>query len=140
TFFIRLFVPESERWQQEQKRGTTSSWAARDLVGVGIGAVGAGAIIYLWTVEHPLPLIAADFDLTVRIAGSLVSFLIILLGYTYPVVRYLQRTGANSAAPDESWRSTIGRMLLGACVGGVALLGTWASIQWAPLWADQLTG
>src|SRR5262245_35002128 len=30
TFFIRLFVPESERWQQEQRRGATSNWAARD--------------------------------------------------------------------------------------------------------------
>jgi MFS transporter, SHS family, sialic acid transporter len=30
--------------------------------------------------------------------------------------------------------------LLGACLSGVALLGTWASIQWAPSWADQLAG
>src|SRR5207237_10134652 len=73
TFFIRLFVPESERWQQEQKRGTTSSWAARDLVGVGIGAVGAGAIIYLWTVEHPPQLVGAEYDWIDRIAGSLVA-------------------------------------------------------------------
>jgi MFS family permease len=31
-------------------------------------------------------------------------------------------------------------MLLGASLSGVALLGTWASIQWAPTWADQLGG
>ena len=29
-------------------------------------------------------------------------------------------------------------MLLGACLAGVALLGTWGSIQWAPRWAFQL--
>jgi MFS family permease len=29
-------------------------------------------------------------------------------------------------------------MLLAACLGGVALLGTWGSTQWAPSWADQL--
>src|SRR5438552_3240179 len=29
TFFIRLFVPESERWQHEQRRGTTARWATR---------------------------------------------------------------------------------------------------------------
>jgi MFS family permease len=31
-------------------------------------------------------------------------------------------------------------MLLGAGLSGVALLGTWASIQWAPTWADKLSG
>jgi MFS family permease len=31
-------------------------------------------------------------------------------------------------------------MLLAACLSGVALLGTWGSTQWAPAWADKLTG
>jgi MFS family permease len=30
-------------------------------------------------------------------------------------------------------------MLLGACLSGVPLLATWAAIQWAPVWADQLS-
>src|SRR5262249_57185988 len=30
------------------------------------------------------------------------------------------------------------RLLLGASLGGVALLGTWGSIQWAPTWAYAL--
>src|SRR5262249_46447948 len=34
---------------------------------------------------------------------------------------------------------TLTRMLLGAGLSGVALLGTWASIQWAPTWADKLS-
>jgi MFS family permease len=29
-------------------------------------------------------------------------------------------------------------MLLGACLAGVALLGTWGSLQWAPKWATAL--
>ena len=29
-------------------------------------------------------------------------------------------------------------MLLAACLSGVALLGTWCSVQWAPSWADRL--
>ena len=28
TFFIRLFVPESQSWQEEKLRGSTSSWAS----------------------------------------------------------------------------------------------------------------
>src|SRR5262249_15525854 len=34
TFFIRLFVPESERWKEEYGRGATQGWATRDLLGV----------------------------------------------------------------------------------------------------------
>jgi MFS family permease len=28
-------------------------------------------------------------------------------------------------------------MLLAACLSGIALLGTWGSVQWAPSWADS---
>jgi MFS family permease len=30
--------------------------------------------------------------------------------------------------------------LLAICFASVALIGTWGSVQWLPLWADQLTG
>src|SRR5262245_11451225 len=32
TFFIRVFVPESHKWEAERQRGTTSHWAGRDLL------------------------------------------------------------------------------------------------------------
>ena len=83
TFFINLFVPESERWQQEQKRGTTSRWATRDLLGVAVGALGAFAIIYVWAAEEPWLL---------RLAATAVGLLVATAGYMYPVVRYLQRS------------------------------------------------
>jgi MFS transporter, SHS family, sialic acid transporter len=130
TFFIRLFVPESKRWQHEKKKGTTSNWASRDLLGVGVGAVGASFMIYLR---------AADFDLGIQLAGAGLGLLLVLLGYTYPVVRYLQRSHPPGTDSTQAWLPTVRRMLLGACLGGVALLGTWASVQWAPVWADQLT-
>jgi hypothetical protein len=31
-------------------------------------------------------------------------------------------------------------MLLGAVLSGIPLLGTWAAVQWAPAWADQVRG
>jgi MFS family permease len=34
------------------------------------------------------------------------------------------------------WRRTI----LGAALGGVALIGTWGSVQWIPLWVGKMTG
>lgn len=129
TFFIRLFVPESERWKEEESRGRTTHWAAQDLLGVGVGVLGPALIVYLWAWPHTL---------MVRLAGSAVGLVVATLGYIYPVLRYVQRqqaTGEGSAGSN-----TLGRMLLGACLSGVALLGTWGSTQWAPSWADQLTG
>jgi MFS family permease len=130
TFFIRLFVPESERWLHEKNRGATSNWAARDLLGVLVGALGGGAIIYLW---------ATDANWAIRAIGYVLGLAVLTLGYLYPIRRYLQRSASASLDSGEGSFSTIRRMLLGACLSGVALLGTWASLQWAPNWADQLS-
>lgn len=150
TFLIRLFVPESAKWEEEQKRGTTGNWATQDLLGVLLGAGAACIIIWLWAAD------VGVLPLAVRIIGSLVALAVVTVGYLYPVIRYLGRSEADanaapatpvvddavSAAPTPvvpSLGPTVRRMLLGACLGGVALLGTWASIQWVPSWADQLT-
>lgn len=128
TFFIRLFVPESRRWQEEHGRGTTSHWATADLSAVALGTVAAGGMVYLWIREFPMEW---------RIAGSLVAFALVLLGYSFPVYRYLQRLG--SLGTSSLNRGLIlRRMYLAACLSGVALLGTWASIQRAPVWTDQI--
>jgi MFS family permease len=131
TFFIRLFVPESERWLHEQKRGATSSWATRDLLGVAVGALGACLIIYVWGAESPWPF---------RLTGTAFGLLVAAAGYTYPVVRYLQRSGSRITDPLHTLRPTMNRMLLGACLGGVALTSTWGASQWIPMWADKLAG
>jgi len=130
TLFIQIYVPESERWKREQGRGTTVNWAARDLSGVVIGAAGSLMIIFLW---------AADLTLAVQIAGTVLGLVIVTAGYTFPVIRYLQRCQQQASDAQEAWQPTLRRMLVGACLSGVALLGTWGSIQWAPSWADQLT-
>jgi SHS family sialic acid transporter-like MFS transporter len=127
TFFIRLFVPESKRWEREQLRGSTSQWMTVDLIGPGIGATAALLMLWLW---------AVDFGWELRLTGTAVALLVVTAGYLYPVARFLDRSTAGKAER----RSTLGHMLLGAALSGVALLGTWASIQWAPTWADQLTG
>ena len=118
TFFINLFVPESERWQQEQKRGATSRWATRDLLGVAVGALGACAIIYVWAAEEPW---------LFRLAATAVGLLVAAAGYMYPVVRYLQRSSSRNIDPLHALRPTLSRMLLGACLGGVALTSTWGA-------------
>jgi SHS family sialic acid transporter-like MFS transporter len=134
TFLIRLFVPESQRWKEEEGRGATRSWATRDLLGVLLGATGPALIIYLWAWNGPAWL---PHTLLLRVIGSAVGLAIATVGYTYPAVRYLQRQGDGTG--EHGWKRTLTRMLLAACLSGVALLGTWGSVQWAPSWADQLT-
>lgn len=132
TFLIRLFVPESEKWEEENEKGTTSNWATVDLLGVIIGGLGPAGIVYLWS-NKSLPL-------GVQLTGSVFGLFIALVGYTYPVLRYLQRVHTGGAESQYHIRKTLGRMFLGAGLSGVALLGTWGSLQWIPSWADQLTG
>jgi MFS family permease len=127
TFFIRLVVPESEKWAHENAKGTTSHWAVRDLLGVVVGAIGALLIVYLWAFDHGMP---------IRVVGSLFGFVVALCGYVYPVVRYLQRSQA--ADGSNSLGVTMRHLILGACLSGVALIGTWASAQRAPSWANDL--
>ncbi len=129
-FLLNLFVPESGRWQEEHKRGRTSHWATRDLLGVLVGAAGAGLIVYVWAAQAPWPL---------RLPGTAIGLLVAALGYTYPVLRYLQRAGAHAGEARGTALPTLGRMLLGACLGGVALSVTWGAAQWIPTWADFLT-
>jgi MFS transporter, SHS family, sialic acid transporter len=74
------------------------------------------------------------------LTATALGLLVAMAGYLYPVVRYLQRSRLPSADPMHTLRSTLSRMLLGACLGGVALTSTWGASQWIPLWADQLAG
>jgi SHS family sialic acid transporter-like MFS transporter len=135
TFFIRMFVPESHKWQKEQQAGSTSHWATQDLLAVVIGVLGPAMIVAVWTYRPAA--VAATTWLAVQIAATLAGLAIAIVGYTYPVIRYFQRQ--QLATGGESWQPTLSRMLLAACLSGVALLGTWGSTQWAPSWADQLT-
>ena len=61
-----------------------------------------------------------------------------IVGFIFPVFRYLKRAGAASAEFTLQTGPTLRRMLLGACLSGVALVGTWASVQLAPSWAGKL--
>jgi hypothetical protein len=130
TFFIRVFVPESKRWEGENKLGKTSYWATADLLAVLFGALAGCGFVALWTTsQHYL----------LSIIGSILLLPLVVGGYSYPMIRYLQRA-AKASGSTKSWKPVLGRMYLAACLSGIALLGTWASIQWAPTWAYQLAG
>jgi MFS family permease len=131
VFLIRLFVPESERWRREREKGTTSHWASIDLLGVVIGGVGAIGIVAAWAPDLSMPL-------GLRVLGSVVGFVVALIGYTFPVRRFLVRSDADDMPAIHRAQPTFRRMILAACLSGVALLGTWGSVQQAPAYASGL--
>jgi MFS transporter, SHS family, sialic acid transporter len=139
TFVIRLFVPESAKWQEEQKKGGTSHWATRDLLAVLVGAIAACGIIALWAIPVPTddPTQRALFW-GARLAGTLVGLAFVTYAYIYPARRYLERAAASFGGGDGALSGTLSRMLVAACLSAVALLGTWGSVQQAPAWADSL--
>jgi MFS family permease len=127
TLFIRLFVPESERWLREKEAGAASRWGGRDLLGVLAGAAAGSGVIYLWAVDHPLPL---------RVAGTAAGVVAVAAGFLVPVAGYLSRSGASAA--DR--RRTVGRMLLAAGLSGVPLVATWGGVMWMYNFVDDKTG
>ena len=121
TVFIRLFVPESDRWERGRRAGVTSHWRTGDLGGVLVGAAAALGLIALW---------AADVPWLGRLAASPLLLAVVAWGYLTPMRGFLKR----AVAPAER-RSVLRTMLLAAALSGVALLGTWGTAQFAPTWA-----
>jgi SHS family sialic acid transporter-like MFS transporter len=149
TFFIRLFVPESASWERERERGTTSSWASRDLLSVLLGVGVCAGLIALWQYTNALVAPStikqgvgmeeqAGFTTTVvvvvRTVGTLAAILLVAGCYLYPIYRYLGRAGE----PAEVRRGILRTMFLAAVISGVPLLATWGAVQWGPLWASSL--
>lgn len=149
TFVIRIFVPESERWLEEHEKGNTKQWSTKDLLAVVGGAACALGLVSLWALDDwfknpELP--SGDptqfsIPMWIRIGGTLLGLAGAYYGYTYPIRRYLQRSLESSGGDSiGEWttRRVLGRMILGASLSGVALLGTWASLQNASPWAGSL--
>lgn len=132
-FFIRIFVPESARWEEEHASGKTSNWSNSDLFGVLAGCAAAVAIIVVWS-----PLGDVYLHWSVSVAVTIAGLQGAVAGFLYPVRQYLRRAAAEGQVTEAQRQQIVQRMLLGAGLAGVALLGTWGSIQWAPRWAGTL--
>lgn len=130
-FLIRIFVPESDKWEEEKKAGSTSHWNTTDLNGVLLGAAVALFIIFAWS---PMGIQAG---ITKPWAGviTVVGFGVVIWGYLLPVRRYLNRA-AHAGSMTHETRLTIRKnLLIGSTLAGIALLGTWGAAQHAPKWA-----
>ncbi|QDU20836.1 MFS transporter [Urbifossiella limnaea] len=126
TLFIRLFVPESEKWEREKAAGRASYWSGVDLLAVLGGAAAAGGVVFLWARK--------DVPFAAQLGGSLLGVVLVTLGYLHPARGYLRRSGLAPAARRE----TLGRMLLAAGLSGVPLLATWSGVMWMYQWVGKL--
>jgi hypothetical protein len=144
-FFIMRVVPESHKWEAEREKGATSHWATRDLLGVLIGALGASAVVMLWSpaFEYISEAGAAHgLEALVTITRGVLSILgigIALVGFMFPVVRYLARAEQAGVLREGDRARCVRRLIFGACLAGIALLGTWGSLQWVVKWSIALS-
>ncbi len=139
TFLFRIFVPESDRWEEEKRQGRTDSWRTADLLGVLAGCLGPAMILWVWTLN--VSEWSTGATVLVRAAATLLGLAIATAGFTYPVWRYIERSIARegaSAGSELDRRAVVSRMFLGAALSAVALLGTWGTTQWAVTWAGSL--
>jgi MFS transporter, SHS family, sialic acid transporter len=143
TFFIRMMVPESEKWKETKLAGQTSHWSSVDLLGVLVGMLGPALMVYLYAFDSTL---GFQHSLSIRFIATVIGLLLALGGYLYPVYQYQKRASRAQGSDTEtvtreaaSNSKMIVRMMLGAGLSGVALLGTWGATQQAPAWADKLT-
>ena len=132
-FLIRIFVPESDKWEEEKAAGTTSHWSTPDLKGVFIGALVALGIIWSWS---PMGI---DAGITTPIAAviTVLGLIIVVWGYLLPVRRYLDRAGIAGSMTSLSQATIRKNLLLGASLAGVALLGTWGATQQSAKWSTS---
>jgi len=141
----------------------------RFLAAIGMGgewAVGVALVMECWPDKHR-PWLAGTIGAAANIGIFLVGFVARIFPVTPDSWRWMFLVGASPAlltflirlfVPEsEKWRIAVGaqksrplseifsppmtrRTLIGIVLAAIVLIGTWGSVQWIPLWTDQITG
>jgi MFS family permease len=143
--------------------------ACRAVAALGMGgewALGVALVMETWPDRHR-PLLASAMGAAGNLGYVLVALVARLVPITTDSWRWMMLVGAAPAllvffirlfVPEsERWKRSIatgvarplreifgpalrGRTLLGIALASMALIGTWSSVQWIPLWVDRMTG
>lgn len=108
------------------------------------GAIGAASnvgFLLIGVLGFHLP-ITTDSWRWVMVVGASPAIIALLIIWVIPESKSWQHTAHKESQPlrEVFSRALIGRMIAAIVVASIALIGTWGSVQWIPLWADKLTG
>lgn len=144
--------------------------ALRFIAALGMGgewALGVALVMEVWPEKHR-PMLAGVIGAAANVGFALIATVGIFFAVTQETWRMVVVVGALPAAltfvirlfvpESERWRhaaaakptkpmkeifstpALIRPMLLAMLLASVTLIGTWGSVQWLPLWADQMAG
>jgi SHS family sialic acid transporter-like MFS transporter len=144
--------------------------ALRFVAALGMGgewSLGVALVMEVWPEKHR-PLLAGIIGAAANIGFALIAGVGIFYAVTQETWRYVVVIGALPAAltffirlfvpESESWQRASSAkaiqplkeiftsmlltraVVIGIILSSVALIGTWGSVQWLPLWADQMVG
>lgn len=142
----------------------------RFIAALGMGgewSLGVALVMEVWPEKHR-PMLAGVIGAAANVGFALVAFLGLWIHVTQDSWRWVVLVGAAPAAltffirlfvpESERWLEAskkapaqpvreilrspalVKTTLLGTAFAGVALIGSWGSVQWLPLWADQMAG
>ncbi|MFO1449679.1 MAG: MFS transporter [Opitutaceae bacterium] len=143
--------------------------ALRFIAALGMGgewSLGVALVMEVWP-EKFRPMLAGIIGAAANVGFALISIIGLFFSVTQESWRWVALVGAAPAlltflirlfVPEsEKWEHAakaapsrsisevfrpplLSKMLLATVFAAVVLIGTWGSVQWLPLWADQLTG
>lgn len=143
--------------------------ALRFIAALGMGgewSLGVALVMEVWPEKHR-PWLAGVIGAACNLGIALIAFLGMFFSVTQQSWRWVVLVGALPAAltfllrlfvpESERWKQAtlnapvkpfteiikhklVGKMMLATVLSSVVLIGTWGTVQWLPLWADQLTG
>jgi len=143
--------------------------AVRFISALGMGgewSLGVALVMECWP-EKARPLLAGLIGAAANVGFLLIGFVATVVPVTVDSWRWMMLVGAGPAllvffirlfVPESPlWKESVKEgvshplreifapglfktTVLAIAFSSIALIGTWGSVQWAPLWADQMTG
>ncbi|HSU67101.1 MAG TPA: MFS transporter, partial [Tepidisphaeraceae bacterium] len=105
-----------------------------------MGAAANVGFLLVGIVARVHPVTVQSWRWMLLVAALPAALVVFLIAFTPESERWRAAAKTSSGTPlaEVFGRRLIGRTLLGILFASVALIGTWAAVQWMPLWADQL--
>lgn len=114
----------------------------RPLLASVLGAAGNAGFLLIATVGMSFSVTQATWRYVVLV-GALPALLTFLIRLFVPESERWKQSAAHAPARPgrEIFQPPLLRLtLIGTALAAIILIGTWGSVQWLPLWADQMAG